>query len=136
GAHLLLQVAQDDVLGLDRARAYRAAGADVLFVEAPASLEAVRRIPAEVDGLHLLNIVEGGKTPAIERATAGEWGYAAVLYANAAMRAAWAGADAVLRHLALHGSTTDVLDRLYGWGERQELVGKPFYDDLSARYAR
>lgn len=120
---------------LDRARAYLAAGADVLFVEAPTSIVDLARIPAEVDGLHLANMVEGGKTPLLERAQLGEMGFAGVIYANAAMRAAAQGAMSVLTHLARHGTTAGVLDQMLSWSDRQELVRKPFFDELSARYA-
>lgn len=50
---------------LDRARLYVEAGADALFVEAPESVEELKRIPAEVPGNHLANMLVGGKTPIV-----------------------------------------------------------------------
>ena len=56
-------------LGLDaaieRARAYAAAGADVLFVEAPESEEEIARIGESIDKPLLANMVDGGKTPMV-----------------------------------------------------------------------
>lgn len=53
--------------GLDealwRAAAFRDAGADILFVEAPQSEAEMARVTREVPGTHLANMVEGGKTP-------------------------------------------------------------------------
>jgi 2-methylisocitrate lyase-like PEP mutase family enzyme len=46
-----------------RVAAFRAAGADLLFVEAPESEEEMRRICEEVPGRHLANMLEGGSTP-------------------------------------------------------------------------
>ena len=46
-----------------RARAFKEAGADILFVEAPQSEAEMALIPREVPGFHMCNMVEGGKTP-------------------------------------------------------------------------
>ncbi|WP_227026057.1 isocitrate lyase/phosphoenolpyruvate mutase family protein [Streptomyces fodineus] len=54
-------------LGLDqaieRAGRYAAAGADVVFVEAPRTTEEIERIAASVDAPLLINMVQGGLTP-------------------------------------------------------------------------
>jgi 2-methylisocitrate lyase-like PEP mutase family enzyme len=68
--HDLQIVARSDaraVEGLDRAiaraQAYIEAGADVAFVEAPANLAELARIPREMAAPQVANIVFGGKTP-------------------------------------------------------------------------
>ncbi|MEU0966816.1 isocitrate lyase/PEP mutase family protein [Streptomyces sp. NPDC005917] len=48
---------------IDRAGRYAAAGADVLFVEAPQSIEEIEKIAASVDAPLLINMVQGGLTP-------------------------------------------------------------------------
>ncbi len=48
---------------IDRANRYAAAGADVIFVEAPQSPEEIERIAAQVDAPLLINMVQGGLTP-------------------------------------------------------------------------
>lgn len=48
---------------IDRMNAYRAAGADACFIEAPESIEELRRIPREVPAPHLANMLTGGRTP-------------------------------------------------------------------------
>ena len=138
----LLIVARTDAIasrGLDeaiaRAHAYRDAGADVVFVEAPRTREEVVRIAAEVPGPKVVNMVEGGRTPLLPLEELGELGFAIVLYANAALRAALKGARDVLECLHREGSTQRVLDRLLTWDERQALVGKPALDLLEAKYA-
>ncbi len=138
----LLLIARTDVralhgmdAALDRARLYAEAGADLLFVEAPRSEEELRRIPAEVPGWHVANMVEGGLTPQVPLKTLGGMGYSAVLYANTGMRAAVQAMQTVLTHLRDHGDTTAVLEQVIDWKERQRLVGKPFFDELEDRYA-
>src|SRR5207244_3751176 len=65
-----------------RASAYRAAGADVVFVEGPRSLEEIEQIIETVPGPHVLNLVEGGSTPEVSHARMLELHLAIGLYAN------------------------------------------------------
>ncbi len=120
---------------LDRVRRYRDAGADVLFVEAPRTTDDLERIPREVDGLHLVNLVEGGATPLLGREELGTLGYAAALYANSALRGAVLGARRVLASLRATGSTADVASEMITWDERQDLVAKGFYDAWGQRHS-
>lgn len=119
----------------DRAAAYQAAGADVVFVEAPESIEELRHVTRQVPGLHVANMVEGGRTPLVPRATLAELGFAVALYANAAMRGAVVGMRDVLTHLGEHGDTRDAAHLMISWEDRQALVRKPEFDRLEERYA-
>ena len=71
-------------LGLDeailRGRAYAAAGADVIFVEAPLTREELKRIAAEVPGPLMANMIEDGKTPLMGSDDLFEMGYHIVVY--------------------------------------------------------
>jgi 2-methylisocitrate lyase-like PEP mutase family enzyme len=120
---------------LERAESYKDAGADVIFVEAPRSREELAEIGRRVDGPLLVNIVEGGDTPQLPADELAALGFSIVLYANAALRGALHGMQVVLGHLKDTGSTDGVLDQMVGWEQRQELVGKPLFDELSDRYA-
>ncbi len=120
---------------LERAELYRQAGADALFVEAPRSRDELAEIGRRLDGPLLVNIVEGGDTPQLPAQELGALGFSIVLYANAALRGALHGMQVVLEQLRDTGSTLGVLDHMLGWEQRQQLVGKPFYDELSERYA-
>lgn len=120
---------------LERAELYCEAGADVIFVEAPESKAELAEIGRRIDAPLLVNVVEGGATPQLPADELKALGFDIVLYANAALRGAVRGMQLVLEHLKRTGSTTGALDQMIGWDERQELVGKPFFDGLSARYA-
>jgi 2-methylisocitrate lyase-like PEP mutase family enzyme len=120
---------------IDRANAYREAGADVVFVEAPESVEEMTRVTAEVPGLHVANMVEGGRTPLLTRKDLAELGFAVALYANATMRGAVVGMREVLAHLDRHGDTRDAGHLMISWEDRQALVRKPEFDRLEERYA-
>jgi 2-methylisocitrate lyase-like PEP mutase family enzyme len=120
---------------LERAQLYRDAGADVIFVEAPESQDELAEVGRRLDGPLLANVVEGGATPQLPADELGALGFDIVLYANAALRGALRGMHVVLEHLRRTGSTLGALDQMLGWEQRQELVGKPFFDELSERYA-
>jgi 2-methylisocitrate lyase-like PEP mutase family enzyme len=59
-----------DVLGLDealrRCRAFKSAGADMVFMHSPQSLEDLKALAGEIDGPHIVCIGEGEFTDAIE----------------------------------------------------------------------
>jgi 2-methylisocitrate lyase-like PEP mutase family enzyme len=83
----LLVVARTDArapLGLDaaieRANRYAAAGADVIFVEAPQGVDEIERIGREVDAPLLINLVLGGLTPLESAARLQELGYAIAIH--------------------------------------------------------
>ncbi len=67
------------VVGFDeaiaRVNAALAAGADMAFVEAVQTLEEAAAVPRRVDGPCLINVVPGGKTPALSMGDAQAMGY-------------------------------------------------------------
>jgi 2-methylisocitrate lyase-like PEP mutase family enzyme len=141
----LLVIARTDAVAvegldaaLERSRAYLEAGADVLFVEAPDSLEAIRRIPAELGDVPLvMNIVQGGKTPELPAAELYAMGYRIVLHANLVMRAMASAGAAVLESFRRTGGTPTDLPYL-SWKDRQGIVRLADYDaiedDLALRW--
>jgi 2-methylisocitrate lyase-like PEP mutase family enzyme len=120
---------------LDRAAAYREAGADVLFVEAPASEDELRTITRQLPGPHLCNIVHGGKTPMLPRELLAGMGYAGILYANAALQAAMLATRRTLEHLQREGSLRGIEETLMGFDERQAAVDFTRWLELDRRYA-
>ena len=119
----------------DRVELYREAGADVLFVEAPESIEELRVIGARFDVPLIANMVEGGKTPLCTVDELSEMGFSAVLFANAALRVSHRAISEMLKELHTTGSTNGRLDVMATWEERQSMVGKPFYDELELKYS-
>jgi len=119
---------------LDRARAYQEAGADFLFIEAPLTKEELLAIPAAVPGIHLCNMVIGGKTPLLPREELAQAGYAVVCYANAALQASMLAMQQAMQHLAEHGSIKGFENRLMMFAERQEALDANHFKELEKRY--
>jgi 2-methylisocitrate lyase-like PEP mutase family enzyme len=89
------------VLGLDaaieRGNAYAAAGADVIFVEAPRTVEEMTVIAREITAPKLINVVAGGLTPEVDPAVLRELGYAIAIYPTTALLAVTNAAVTALR---------------------------------------
>jgi 2-methylisocitrate lyase-like PEP mutase family enzyme len=120
---------------LDRANAYREAGADMLFVEAPQSVEELAAIPREVPGIHICNMVFGGKTPLLPREELAAMGFAGIIYANAALQASIAAMQNVLGHIKRTGSTAGIEHAITPFKERQRVVNFDRYKELERSYA-
>lgn len=120
---------------LDRARHYAQAGADVLFVEAPASGLELERIPRAVpERPHLVNMVVGGVTPLLPAATLARLGFRIALYPNIALHAAARAVGEILAILQRTGDVASIADRLITWDERQALVGLDRIEELQRAY--
>ncbi|MEA2945748.1 MAG: hypothetical protein QOI40_1078 [Alphaproteobacteria bacterium] len=138
----LLIIARTDAIApegydaaIDRAQAYREAGADVTFVEAPTTPEHIADIPRRLPWPQLANIVLGGRTPEFPNARLKELGYAGVIYANVALQAAVLGMQAALGELKRKGHIGDASKLVVDFSERQRLVQKDEYDALERKYA-
>jgi 2-methylisocitrate lyase-like PEP mutase family enzyme len=125
------------VHGLDeairRATAYREAGADVIFVEAPRSEAELAEVAARVGGPQVVNLVQGGLTPTLPTETLQRMGFAIALHANLPLLASVRGMQEALAALRTGGLPDDA--GLIGWDERQRLVRKPEFEELELRYA-
>ena len=120
---------------LDRIAAYKEAGADLLFVEAPTSREELQRITREVPGPHIVNVVFGGKTPMLPRDEFAALGFAGVLYANAAMQAAMLAMKRTLAYLKQAGSLAGAENDILSFDDRQTFVDHARWVALEKRYA-
>jgi 2-methylisocitrate lyase-like PEP mutase family enzyme len=117
-------------LGLDeaiaRARLYADTGADVIFVEAPESVQEVERIAAEIDAPLLLNVVPGGRTPELPTERLAELGFRIAIHPGVALGAVAQAAITALGELADAAPTTTPADPagffdLFGLTEWQRL---------------
>jgi 2-methylisocitrate lyase-like PEP mutase family enzyme len=137
----LLIVARTDAIAthgfqaaIERAGAYREAGADVGFVEAPQSLAEIADIPRLLPWPQLINIVLGGRTPELPNERLRALGFAGVLYANVALQSALRGMQEALSVLRKEGRMGDAAKLAVDFAERQRLVGKAEFDALEQRY--
>ncbi len=110
---------------LDRAEAYLAAGADVLFVEALRTEADMRAATARFAGRAplLANMVEGGKTPVLPVAELERLGFAIAIFPGGTARAAAFAFTEYYASLKAHGTTTPYRGRMIDFDELQRLLG-------------
>ncbi|TCP55249.1 2-methylisocitrate lyase-like PEP mutase family enzyme [Tamaricihabitans halophyticus] len=121
---------------VERAIAYHEAGADVIFVEGPTDHEQLAAIPRHLPGVPLVaNMVEGGRTPLVDRTTLASLGFGVALFANVALQASVHGMQQALAKLRDSGDLKQTQDLVLPWAERQRLVRKPEFDKLEQRYS-
>ncbi|MFC5948163.1 oxaloacetate decarboxylase [Pseudonocardia lutea] len=121
---------------IERARAFRDAGADLLFVEAPTSEADIERIAGELAGVAPLvfNWAEGGRTPPLGLDRMAELGFALVIYPIGTLLAATAGMRSLLETLRKDGTPQAALPGLPAFDEFTSLVGLPEVRELEQRY--
>jgi len=121
-------------LGLDeamaRAKRFREAGADALFVDAPTDLDQLKHIGAELDGPLIVNMSEGGRTPAMSATELDALGFRIVLFPTTALRVAAKAISNAYAELARTGDTRQIRDRMYGLDELNDMVGLDGYQRL------
>lgn len=110
---------------LDRAEAYLEAGADVLFVEAPQSLDEMTQICRQFQGRAplLANMVEGGKTPVKSAADLAELGYSIAIFPGGAVRAISHHLQAYYDGLLSTGSNAGFAARMHDFNGLNEIIG-------------
>jgi 2-methylisocitrate lyase-like PEP mutase family enzyme len=116
---------------IDRAEAYVEAGADMLFIEAPQSMEEIHQIVKRFGGRVPLmaNMVEGGKTPIINAAGLQELGFSFVIFPGGIVRAIAATARDYYANLLSSGSNEAFRNRMFDFAGLNGVIGT---DDLLA----
>ncbi len=134
----LLVIARTDAIAvegfeaaLDRAERYAEAGADMLFVEAPLTLEQLQAIADRFsDRVHVMaNMVEGGKTPVLSAAQLEQIGFSFVIFPSGLPRAVVKLMEIYFATLKADGTTDGVRDVMVDFQGLQKRLGT---DDMLA----
>lgn len=120
---------------LERCHAFEEAGADIIFLEAPESVEELRKAAEAIRSPQIVNIVIGGKTPSLPVEEFAAMGFSLVLYANVALQAAIHGMKTALTALRAGEDVSEASGLVASFADRQQVVKKPFFDALEKRYA-
>lgn len=136
-----LVVARTDALAvegkdkaLERALSYQAAGADMIFLEAPTELLEYKRFSEALDIPVLANMTEFGKTPLAEKSELAEFGVQAILYPLSAFRAMNLAAETVLKDIRTQGSQKQSLERMQTRESLYQTLGYQEFEQTMDRY--
>lgn len=116
---------------IERARQFRALGADILFVEAPRTEAEMRRICDELEGPKMANLLEGGLTPELPPESLQEMGFAIAAYPLTLLSAAMKAMTGALQEFK-SGSVSP--DRLMSFDEVKTRIGFDDYFAAEQRY--
>jgi carboxyvinyl-carboxyphosphonate phosphorylmutase len=128
------------VEGLDaalrRARAYREAGADTLFIEAPQTEEEIAQIARAFTNVPLLfNWAEGGKTPPMRLEQLQELGYRIIIFPISTLLAATKALGEVLAEMKAEGTPHRVFPDRAPFEQFNEMIGLGEMQQLEKRFA-
>jgi 2,3-dimethylmalate lyase len=121
---------------LERARRYREAGADALFVEAPQSTDEIERIAERFADVPLVfNYAEGGRTPAVTHEYLRDLGFRLVLFPLSILLSATAAMRSALAAIRVSGTPIELLPSMLGFDAFLEFIGGGEIRELEARFA-
>jgi 2,3-dimethylmalate lyase len=116
-------------LGLDeaikRGQAFAKAGADVVFVESPETIDEFRRVADSIDAWLLANMVPSGRSPEIAQDELKAMGFDIAIYPSAGMGVVCAALQRNYEWLKEHGSTKGSPVPAFDMAQLHELVGFP-----------
>lgn len=115
--------------GIERAKAYIAAGADMIFAEALTELDQYRHFKAQVKAPILANMTEFGQTQLFNKEELAEAGADMVLYPLGTFRAANQAALKVMQALMNDGHQRNVLDTMQTRADLYKYLGYHAFED-------
>ncbi|MFB8140333.1 isocitrate lyase/PEP mutase family protein [Streptomyces parvus] len=107
---------------IERAHAYAEAGADVIFVEAPETVEQIEEIAARIPQPKLINMFHGGRTPLVPRDRLRELGYRLIIVPSDLQRAVITAIRRTLEAINRDGDSGAVREDLASFAERERIV--------------
>lgn len=126
------------VNGLDDAVArgwlYEKAGADVVFLEAPTTVEELKVAASSFGVPTMANLIEGGMTPFLSAAELQELGFSIAAYPHSLILTCIRSIQRTLAEIKEKGTTKGVLDTMADFNELDELIGFPEAREWEARY--
>jgi carboxyvinyl-carboxyphosphonate phosphorylmutase len=121
---------------IERARAYREAGADVLFIEAPQSVAEIETIASSFEDVPLLfNYAEGGKTPPVSHEQLRRLGFSVVIFPISTLLTATAAIRAALARIRSDGTPIELLSEMLPFNDFLDFIGMPEIRELEERFA-
>jgi 2,3-dimethylmalate lyase len=120
---------------IERGKAYRKAGADVIFVEAPRSVEELKKVADEIDAPLVANMIEDGVTPNLSASELLKLGYQIAVFPLSAIYGATFAMRKVLTELKNTGTTKDARNIMVTFKDFNQFMNLDHFVDLERRYA-
>ncbi|RJQ26139.1 carboxyvinyl-carboxyphosphonate phosphorylmutase [Candidatus Parcubacteria bacterium] len=119
---------------IERAKYYKKIGADAVFVEAPKSIDEMKKIGKSINAPLVANMIEGGATPISSARELHRMGFKIILYPLSVLYANTFASLQILRELRRSGTTTKLKKNVVSFDEFNEIVELPKFRKLELRY--
>ena len=121
---------------LERAKAYEEAGADILFVESPESIEEMKQITSSFNVPVLANMVEGGRTPFLPAQELEALGYELVIFPTASTYLVTKAVSRLMTVLKQTGTTASLIPEMITFEQFNDLIGLTKIREIENTYVK
>lgn len=120
---------------IERGKEFQKIGADVIFIEAPKTLEEMKKITAEIDAPLLANMIEEGVTPNLPAKDLEKLGFRMVVFPLSALYSSTYAIKNVFLSLQKTGMTKNLKKKMITFKEFNDFVNLPKYNKLEKKYS-
>jgi methylisocitrate lyase len=120
---------------LERGKEYRKIGADVIFIEAPKTIDQMELIAKEIKAPLLANMIEEGVTPNLTANQLKKMGYKMVVFPLSALYSSTFAIKQTLQTLKKTGTTKELKNKMITFQEFNDLVNLSNYNELEKKYS-
>jgi len=121
---------------IERGKQNKKTGADVVFVEAPRSIEEMKRIGKEINAPLVANMIEGGATPLRSAETLSKMGFNIILYPLSVLYANTFATMNILQELKKTGNTSKYKQKVVNFDQFNDLVELPKFRKMEKKYGK
>ncbi len=119
---------------IERGKQNKKTGADAVFVEAPRSLDEMKRIGKEINAPLVANMIEGGATPLSSAETLNKMGFKIILYPLSVLYANTFATMNILKELKKSGETTKYKQKVVNFDQFNDLVELSRFEKMEKKY--
>ncbi len=119
---------------IERGLYYKKIGADVIFVEAPKSIQEMKKIGKKINAPLVANMIEGGATPIVSASTLNKMGFKIILYPLSVLFANTFASLQILKELKKAGTTSKLTKKLVSFDQFNDIVELPKFRKLERKY--
>ncbi|HJM25627.1 MAG TPA: isocitrate lyase/PEP mutase family protein [Nitrosopumilus sp.] len=119
---------------IERGKQNKKTGADAVFVEAPRSLDEMKRIGKEINAPLVANMIEGGATPLNSADVLNKIGFKIILYPLSVLYANTFATMNILKELKKSGNTTKYKQKVVNFDQFNDLVELSKFRSMEKKY--
>ena len=121
---------------IERGKQNKKTGADVVFVEAPRSIDEMKKIGKEINAPLVANMIEGGATPLSSAESLSKMGFNIILYPLSVLYANTFATMNILTELKKSGNTSKYKQKVVNFDQFNDLVELPKFRKMEKKYKK